>query len=314
MQDELDDRVEVDGVGDGLAHAHVVQGVVRIRRVDVEEQVVGRREGHHAHTRKGLEVGDEGRRHGVDPVHGAGLESGDPGRVLGDDLDDEAVGGRPCRGVPVVLEAFDDEFLAGLARHELPGARADGVRLHAGIPDCLEVLPRNGKEGEVQRYERAVRGVEHDVEAAVVQDDEVADVAEAAGVPRDRVALAFVGVAEVRRREDVAVVKPDVLAQGHADHGVGPRLIHFPALGQPVDPFEVRIDREKLLVEEVREVLVHPGGGTRRIDLHGLRPERDDDLGAVAAGRESERESAGQKPVSDVVMVRGELHTWAAGA
>ena len=152
------------------------------------------------------------------------------------------------------------------------------MRLHAFVPNFLEVATRNRRQHKIQRLQRTVGTAQQEIETIVVVYANAIDVAQPTGGARTRIPQAFVGIGEVVGGEFFAIVKLHALADFDGDGKALFVFHHAPGFRQPIDALQLRRNRQQSFVEEIDVVAIHAGGRTCWVYLLGFGAERDDDF------------------------------------
>ncbi len=209
----------------------------------------------------------------------AGFERRGEGLGVEDRDDDDLVELRPL-GVVVVLEALQRHALAELVLGHLEGAGADGLEAVVGLAHRLErALADDGHgaaRGAFQRLDQqaGLRRAEDDLDLVVAELLDVLDVLDDAAVDRLlRVARALPREDHVVRRERVAVVEGDALAQ--VEGVLGAVAVDLPVLGEIALGDQLRVDMGQA-AEHVRRDLEQQHlvdlGGVDGAELADARP------------------------------------------
>ena len=216
------DRLLVDRLGDGTAHAGIVQRFL----LNVHREI-GDALGQHRHglgALRGLELGGEIAVEIGGEVRGAGHQIGDARRGIGNRAEDDA---RERRlGAPVGVVAIERHRNAALPRAELVGAAADRREIEGVLAHGLDDLLRHDRELDELREQGRIgtlRGQRH--RFGVVRDgvDDLVELAELRAGEL-RISDALDAEDDVVGGQLRAVMEGDVIAQLELDLRVGKLL------------------------------------------------------------------------------------------
>ena len=204
-----DERVDVDGVQQCLAHAHVVER--RLLAVEHQEGEVEPRHPFHRGARAGKLLGahDRGGLHDhdvfVDKLVGAAriVQQHRPFHAL--------AGGWPRAGVAVVRREGDAAPVGGVDGLVAPRTRADGFACQLLVGDRRR---EHADEGQALLQHRAHGGVQLEAHRALVGRRYCRDEREERAV-QVALAVALEGVHDIGGGERRAVGEDGALAQGH---------------------------------------------------------------------------------------------------
>ena len=260
VQNAVDDLLNIDRLGDGLADADVREDGV----LAVQGQVPGR----HGLVLVELQVGvalndrDVVHRQVVDHVHLAVLQGDGPLGGLGDNAEGDVLGLGLAQEVVVI--GLEGAVVAVAPLHKLIGAAADRVLQEAVRIALDDVLGHDRRKGDRQVDEGAQEGgLQVQADIVLVQDLRLAGVVDDVG-HIGAVDGAVEGVGHVLGGAGGAVVEGDVLPDLEVDGDV----VHLlPALGHIGDDLAVLI-----LGQQGREDVVghhHGGDLLTHMGIHG---------------------------------------------
>ena len=127
VHEVMDERLAVDCICDGLAHANIFQN----RIAEIEGHIAQPRAGmaNEFQARLTLESGLHVRGESIDlQIRAALTQFKSAGGRVGDDHKTDAL--NLCPVAPIIIVALDDDFFILLGAHEAEGAGADGVAAH----------------------------------------------------------------------------------------------------------------------------------------------------------------------------------------